>query len=283
MNSGKNSTYFYAIFATTIVLMVLGVVAFLAYEARVTTTQLRETLVAEVVLHDDVTAEKAAPLQQQLSKRDFVKTIRYVSKEEASESLKKELGNDYLDILGYNPLYPSFRVNFHEAFANHAGFEKLQQVVASDTLVQQVNFQKNVLSQLDASMRTITFIGLVVGAIFLAFAVSLIFSSIKLAIFSRRQVVKTMQLFGATRWFISKPFLGRSILNGLLSGLLASITLFAAGFYLNYEFPGLALTSNLPIFALLSVMLLLFGVLISFFSTLIALSRYLNYRLTDLN
>ncbi|MFN8278512.1 MAG: permease-like cell division protein FtsX [Chitinophagales bacterium] len=283
MNSGRNSTYFYAIFATTIVLMVLGVVAFIAYEARITTAQLREEMVAEVVLRDDVSTEEANQMKSELSKKEFVKSIRFVSKEEAGESLKKELGEDYLDILGFNPLYPSFRVNLHESFANNAGFEKLQQAVSADTLVQQVNFQKNIANQLDSTLRTVTFFGLIIGTIFLAFAISLIFSSIKLAIFSRRQLVKTMQLFGATRWFISKPFLGRSIVNGIISGLLASLTLFAAGFYLNYEFPMLQLTRNLPIFALLSALLMVFGILISFFSTLIALTRYLNYRLTDFN
>ena len=283
MDSGKNSTYFYAIFATTIVLMVLGVVIFIAYEARKTTAEMRENLVVEVMLHDEVSPQDVARLQNSLQKREFVKSIQYISRDEAAQSLKKELGEDYLDILGYNPLYPSFRINLRDAFANQKSYENLQQVLASDTIVQQVNFQKSVMTQLDASLRSLTFIGLIIGAIFLAFAVSLIFSSIKLAIFSRRQVIKTMQLFGATRWFISKPFLGRSIVNGLLSGVLATVTLFGVGAYLDYEFPGLGLTRNLAIFALLAAMLLVFGVLISFFSTLIALSRYLNYRLTDLN
>jgi cell division transport system permease protein len=145
--------------------------------------------------------------------------------------------------------------------------------------VQQVNIQKSVLTELDKTLRNFTLIGLIIGALFLAFAVSLIFSAIKLDIFSRRQVIKSMQLFGATRWFIIRPYLGRSLFNGLISGILASATIYGISYY---EFTGLGLTTDLFIFALLLGVLLILGIFISFFSTLIALSRYLNYKLDDL-
>jgi cell division transport system permease protein len=211
-----------------------------------------------------------------------VKKLTYVSKEQAAESLKKELGDNYLDILGYNPLYPSFRVNLKEAFANQKSFERIQRELASISGVQQVNMQKSVLTELDKTLRNFTFIGLIIGALFLAFAVSLIFTAIKLDIFSRRQTIKSMQLFGATRWFIIKPYLVRSLFNGLISGILASITIYGISYYLDYQFPMLGLTTDLIIFALLLGVLILLGIFISFFSTLIALTRYLNYKLYDL-
>jgi cell division transport system permease protein len=185
-------------------------------------------------------------------------------------------------VLGYNPLYPSFRVNLNEAYANQKSYERIQKELSSLPNVQEVNIQKTVLNELDKSLRNFTFIGLIIGAVFLAFAVSLIFSAIKLDIFSHRQVIKSMQLFGATRWFIVRPYMGRSIVNGLISGVLASAVIYGLSYYLDYEFPVLALTADLLIFALLLGVLIVFGIIITLCSTLIALSRYLNYKLDDL-
>lgn len=278
----STSAYFYSIFATTLVLIVMGAVFVMAYEARQVSVTIKENLTVEVVLGDQATSDSINAIKSELSKMTYVKNVTYVSKEQAAESLKKELGEDYLTILGYNPLYPSFRVNLNEAYANQKSFERIQREVSALPGVQQVNIQKSVLTELDKTLRNFTFIGLVIGALFLAFAVSLIFSAIKLDIFSRRQVIKSMQLFGATRWFIIKPYLGRSILNGLISGVLASAALYGICYYLDYEFPGLGLTADLFIFAMLLAVLLVLGIFITFFSTLIALTKYLNYKLDDL-
>ena len=276
------SAYFYSIFATTLVLIVMGAVIVMAYEARQVSVTLKENLTVEVVMSDDATIDSVNILKATLQKQTFVKKAIYVSKEQAAESLKKELGENYLEILGYNPLYPSFRVNLNEAYANQKSFDRIQRELSSLPGVQQVNIQKSVLTELDKYLRNFTFLGLLIGALFLAFAVSLIFSAIKLDIFSRRQVIKSMQLFGATRWFIIKPYLARSILNGLISGVLAAAAIIGISYYMDYQIPLLGLTTDLFIFALLFAVLILLGIFISFFSTLIALTKYLNYKLDDL-
>ena len=278
----STSAYFYSIFATTLVLVVIGVVFVMAYEARKISVSFKENLTVEVVLNDETTVESVAKLESEITKKPFVKKLQYVSKEQAAELLKNELGENYLDVLGYNPLYPSFRINLNEAFANQNSFNRIQKELASLPNVQEVNIQKTVLSELDKSLRNFTFVGLLIGAIFLSFAVSLIFSAIKLDIFSHRQVIKSMQLFGATRWFIVRPYMGRSIVNGLISGILASAAIYALCYYLDYEFSMLGLTADLLIFAMLLGVLIIFGILITLFSTLIALARYLNYKLDDL-
>ena len=276
------STYFYSVFATTLVLVVMGVVLAMAIEAQKMSVALKENLIVEVVLDDAIPADTINLLKKTIAAESFVRKVTYVSKEQAAQSLKKEFGDNYLDILGYNPLYPSFRVNLKEDYANQKSSDRVQRELGSLPQVREVHIQRTVLGELDKSLRNFTFIGLVVGALFLAFAVSLIFSSIKLDIFSRRQVIRSMQLFGATRWFIIRPYMGRSILNGLISGVLSSALLFAIGYYLNYEFSELVLTTDLLIFALLSGILVVSGILITLFSTLIALSKYLNYKLDDL-
>ena len=278
----SRSVYFYSIFATTLVLVILGSVFEMAYEARMVSVSLKENLIVEVVLGDGISADSVNTLKNTLSKMAFVKKATFVSKEQAAESLKKELGQNYLDILGYNPLYPSFRLNLNEEFANQKSFERIQRQLSTLGGVQQVNIQKNVLTELDKTLRNFTFIGLLIGVLFLVFAVSLIFSAIRMNIFSRRQIIKSMQLFGATRWFIIRPYLGRSSVNGLISGVLASAVIYGVSYYLDYQFPILGLTTDLFIFALLLGILLLLGIIISFVSTLIALTKYLNYKLDDL-
>lgn len=278
----STSAYFYSIFATTLVLVVMGVVISMAVEARRISVALKENLIVELVLDDETPQDTVDVLAQDLKKEAFVKNIVFVSKDSAANSLKKELGENYLDILGYNPLYPSFRINLKEQWANPASSDRIQRELAALPDVKEVHIQKTVLSELDKTMRNFTFIGLVIGALFLAFAVSLIFSSVKLDIFSRRQVVRSMQLFGATRWFIIRPYLGRSILNGLISGVLAALVVYAIGYYLHYEFADLVLTTDLVIFAMLSALLALSGILITMVSTVIALTKYLNYKLDDL-
>jgi cell division transport system permease protein len=281
-NMRSASAYFYSIFATTLVLVILGIVCVTAYEAKEVSVNLKENLVVEVVLGDDVTQDSISTLKGILIQKVFVKKVTYVSKDEAAESLKKELGSNYLDILGYNPLYPSYRVNLKEPYANQESIERVQRELAALPGVREVNIQKSVLTELDKTLRSFSYIGLIIGALFLAFAVSLIFTAIKLDIFSRSQVIRSMQLFGATRWFIIKPYLGRSLFNGLISGVLATVTIYGVSYYMDYEFPMLGLTADLIIFALLLGVLMLLGIFISFFSTLIALTRYLNYKLYDL-
>ena len=278
----STTAYFYSVFATTLVLVVMGVVIAMAIEARKISVAMKENLIVEVVLDDETSQDTVKILAQSLTKEAFVKKVTYVSKEQAAESLKKEFGDNYLDILGYNPLYPSFRVNLKEEYANPKSSDRVQRELSILPDVREVHIQRTVLGELDKSLRNFTFVGLVVGALFLAFAVSLIFSSIKLDIFSRRQVIKSMQLFGATRWFIIRPYMWRSIFNGLISAVLASVIVFAISYYLHYEFSALVLTTDLLIFALLSGILIVSGILISLLSTLIALTKYLNYKLDDL-
>lgn len=282
MANGKSTSYFYAIFGIAMVLFVLGVAGVLITEARKTSTQFKENMAIEVVLKDDVTLEKIPDLQSRIKGNKSVKNIKFINKEEAAKSLQKDLGEDFLDILGYNPLYHSFLVNVYEQYSDENGMDALNKELTALPEVKQVNFQKNLLASFDKVANDASFIILVVAGLLLAFAVSLIFNTIRLAMFSNRFTIKTMQLFGATRWFIIRPFLGRSLFNGFVSGVLASVMLAGLLFYFNYLLPDLGLQGDLVTFALLFGALIVFGILISFLSTLTAVLRYLRIKVEDL-
>lgn len=282
MADRKGTTYFYSIIGIALVLLVLGIAGALGIEARRITTNLKENLTVEVVLKDDVKQETINQLQASIKGKPYVKNIQFISKEQAAATLKDDLGEDFLDILGYNPLYNSFLLNMYEEYANDNGNQRLNSEIATMAGVQQLNFQKNELQNINQVIGRAGMVILIIAGLLLAFAVSLIFNTIRLAMFSNRFTIKTMQLFGATRWFIIKPFLGKSILNGFISGLIACLLLAALLFYIHYTQPDLALQADLITFAMLFAALVLFGILISFLSTLIAVLRYLRIKIEDL-
>lgn len=284
MASGKRTSYFYAIFGITLVLVVLGMAAAAIIEARRASAGFRENLTVEVVLRDDVTEASISQLQAAIKGKPYVKNLKFISRDSALSILKTYYKGDSMDIdlLGYNPLYPSFVLNLYSNYATPKGFDTVNNQLMAMEGVKLVNFQKNVLESLDQIVGKASLAGLFVGALLLVFAISLIFNTIRLAMFSNRFTIKSMQLFGATRWFIIRPFLGRSLFNGFISGLVAVILLAALIAYADYSMPELGLQGDLITFALLFGALILFGILISFFSTLTAVFRYLRIKVEDL-
>lgn len=278
----KSTSYFYAIIGVSLVLFVLGMAVVLIYKAKQTSTEWKENLAIEIVLKDEIDTPSIATLQTIIKGKKYVKNIRFISKHEAAQTLQKDLGENFLDILGYNPLYHSFLINVYEEYSTKTGLEAVQKELTMLPEVKQVNFQKSVLDSFDKTVGKASFIILVIAGLLLAFAVSLIFNTIRLAMFANRFTIKTMQLFGATRWFIIRPFLGKSLLNGLVSGLIASALLTIVLAYFDYALPELDLRTDLITFALLFGALILFGIFISFFSTLTAVLRYLRVKVDNL-
>ncbi len=282
MANGKGTSYFYAIFGIALVLFVLGVAAVLVIEVKKVSTNFKENLTVEVVLKDIGDSALVKNLQTSIKGKLYVKDILYISKEEAAKILQKDLGENFMDILGYNPLYASFNLNLFENYANKDSFEIIRTDLSKIAEVKQLNFQSNILESLDKKIKSATLIIFVIAIALLLFSVSLIFNTIRLAMFSNRFTIKTQQLFGATRWFIIKPFLGRSLLNGFVSGLAACMMVAGLIWYFDYILPELDLQSDLVTFALLFGVIILFGILISFLSTLTAVFRYLRLKLEDL-
>jgi cell division transport system permease protein len=276
--NGKHASYFYAIFGITLVLFMLGVASVFIVEAQRISTNFKENLVVEVVLKDSINVADISAAQSTIKARPYVKSVKFISKDQAAKILQKDLGENFLDILGYNPLYASFNINLNHSFANKDSFALVKTDLSKLAIVQQVNIQNNILETMDKNVRSASFIILIVAIALLVFAVSLIFNTIRLVMFSKRFTIKTMQLFGATRWFIIRPILGRSILNGLVSGLVASVLLSGMLFYFDNKLPELALQTDLITFAALLGGIILFGILISFISTLVAVLRYLRLK-----
>jgi cell division transport system permease protein len=282
LNTSKHASYFYAIFGIALVLFVIGTAAVILNEAINISNNFKEGLNVELVLKDSLNSNQLAETQKALQLKPYVKSARYISKDEAAKILQKDLGQNFLDILGYNPLYASYSLNLKKDYTNAESFAQLKADLLKVSGVASINVQSGILEALDKNIKNATLVVLVIVAALLIFAISLIFNTIRLVMFSSRFTIKTMQLFGATKWFIIRPFLSRSIFNGLLSSIIASLLIGAGIFYFDRTLPELGLQRDLYTFALLSAGLAAFGILISFICTLIAVLHYLRLKVEDL-
>ena len=249
------------------VLFVIGTAAVILNEAINISNNFKEGLSIELVLKDSLNTNQAADIQKALLAKPYVKNVTYISKEEAAKILQKDLGQNFLDILGYNPLYASFSLNLRNNYTNSESFPQIKTDLLSMNGITLVNIQNGILESLDKNIKSITLVISVLVSALLIFAISLIFNTIRLVMFSSRFTIKTMQLFGATKWFIIRPFLSRSIINGLISSILAMLFIGGGIYYFDRTLPELGLQRDLFTFALLSGALTVFGILISFFST----------------
>lgn len=273
-----NTSNIYAVFGMVPVLIVLGLALILGLYARQVSHQVKEQIALEVILADTTQAATTTALLQKFQQQEFTRSVKYISKSQAAEMVKKEMGDDFMDILGFNPLYSKFDVYVKEEFAAPASLQNIKEKLQKESGVLEVNAQLNVAATIDQLVKKFTLFLGAVAALLLIFAVLLIFNTIRFSIFANRTIIKSMLLVGATRWFIVKPYLARSILIGFLSSLISILVILTLLAYVNYEFPELALSNDLISFAAVVGGILAFAELVSFVSTYFALRKYLSYK-----
>lgn len=271
-----------SVIGISLVLLLLGMAAGIIWEARRLTGQYRESLLVELVIDDQFSADSIAVVQKALETETAVNKLKYVTREQAAKQLQAELGENFLDVLGYNPLYRSFHIYLQSNFTDK---QKLQQVKKRLSLypgIAQVNIQENILEALEGKIQQVTVIILLFACFLLLFSVLLIFNTIKLAMFSGRDVIRNMLLLGATRFFIMKPYLVRSMLNGLLSSIISSLLLLGLATFIHWQFPDVLLSTDWLFFLSLCLFLMLFGMIISLTSTWLAMRNYLKFKMINL-
>ncbi len=261
-----------------LVLVMLGIAALLGLYAQHVSHEMKEQLALEVILADTTKSETTAALLKELQGKEYVRRAVYISKSEAATMLKKEMGENFMDILGFNPLYSKFDVFVKQDFTTPASLQNIKEELQKKPGVLEVSVQLNVAAALDRIIRKATIFTFAVAIMLLIFAVLLIFNTIRLAVFANRTLIKSMLLVGATRWFIMKPYLSRSLLNGFFSTLVSLTFISILLAYLNYQLPELVLSFDLFSFALVAAAIFVFAEVVSLVSTFIALRKYLSYR-----
>jgi cell division transport system permease protein len=274
--------YISTVFGIAMVLSMIGLLGLILVEANNLSRYVKENIVLNIFVDDAAHETDVLQLQKQIEGSVMVKQTQYVSKELAARNLQKDLGEDFVKFLGYNPLSQSLDVYLKAQYANNADIEKFKAELLKNPLVKEVKYQKSLVDQMNENITTISLIILVFAGIFVVLSVALINNTIRLAIYSQRFLIKSMQLVGATKGFIRKPFMLYGIWHGLLGGLIAILILIGTLSLAYKEIPDLIILRNYTEFGLIFVAILGIGVFISGFSTFLAVNKFLRLKIYNL-
>ncbi|MBO7202849.1 MAG: permease-like cell division protein FtsX [Paludibacteraceae bacterium] len=283
----KTKKFFNSNFTTTIsismVLFLVGVITLLTLAARGATEYVKENINFTIVLNDEVEDLELTKLENRLSSASYVKSYRSISKEEALKELERELGESPEDFLGYNPLQASYEVFVKAEFANKSEMSKIVKEISSYEVVKEVVFQENVVDSINTNIRNVSIVLLCVTLLLLVVSIGLINNTIRLQLYSKRFLINTMKMVGATSWFIRRPFMGRSILNGFVASLLAILTLGGIVYYLHYYYDLSMLNlMSVEVIVITTSIITFLGVFISLVSSMFAVGKYLRIKTNDL-
>lgn len=274
--------YISTVFGIAMVLLMIGLLGLILVNANNLSRYVKENIVLNIFVDDAAHETDVLQLQKQLDANVMVKQTQYVSKELAARNLQKDLGEDFVKFLGYNPLSQSLDVYLKADFANNKDIESFKAQLLKNPLVKEVKYQQSLVDQMNQNLTSISLIILVFAAIFVVLSVALINNTIRLAIYSQRFLIKSMQLVGATKGFIRKPFLLYGIWHGLLGGLIAIIILIGTLYLAIREVPDLVILQSYTEFGLVFLIVIGIGIFISAFSTYLAVNKFLRLKLYDL-
>ena len=286
---GKNNSVSYfdmqfitSSISTTLVLLLLGLVVFFVLAAHNLSVYVKENISFSVLVSDDMKESDILKLQKRLDKEAFVKQTEYISKKQALREQTEAMGTDPQEFLGYNPFTASIEIKLHSDYANSDSIAKIEKLIKKNTNIQEVLYQKDLIDAVNDNIRNISLmlLGLAVILTFISFA--LINNTIRLAIYSKRFLIHTMKLGGASWAFIRRPFLRRNFWIGVLAAFIADSILWGTAYWLvSYE-PELVKVITPEVMVLVSGAVLVFGILITWLCALLSINKYLRMKASTL-
>ncbi len=286
-NSSKRrvaGSYAISLMSITLVLFLLGVFVLFVIHARKLSNHVKENLGFEIVMNSDVKEANILRLQKELDAMAAVKSTEYITKDEAITRLSEDLGEDFLQWLGNdaNPLLPSIDVRFHADYANNDSIALLEAYLLENTDVKEVYYQKSLVDLINNNVNRIATVLIIVSAVLLVIAIALIRNTIRLSIYAKRFLVRSMQLVGATESFIRRPFLRSGVSQGFFGGLLADLFLFLILYGVSKRVPDLTLLQEPVVLAAVGIGIVVLGVILAWLSTRAALDKFLKANLDKL-
>ncbi|MBQ0769321.1 MAG: permease-like cell division protein FtsX [Bizionia sp.] len=270
------SSYFSVALSIALVLFLLGLLGLLVLNAKKVADHFKEQVTVTIYLKDTAKDVEIKQLEKSLAMADYVKSTDFVSKEQAAESMKAESGEDFMEFLGINPLKNSIDVHLKADFVTSDKLEIISAEALTKSFVDEVNYDNDLVKLMNDNVKKISFWILLISGLFTLIAVLLINSSIRLAVYSKRFTIKTMQMVGATKRFIRRPFIWRSVKLGIVGAIIALIGMAIVLYYVDKMFPELALLSNPALLVALFGFVFGLGILITWISTFFATQRFLN-------
>ncbi len=265
-----------------LVLFLLGILGWVVINGRALTRAFKEDLEINVDFHDNVSDANIAKMKSILDKQPFVLKTRVITREEAAAMQSQVEGSNIVEFLGYNPLFASITMKLDEGYVNTDSLQKIRAFIMQSNIVRDVNWPHMVVDQMHSNFRKIGIVLAGLSAILLIVVIFLIDNTVRLAMFSDRFIIKTMQMVGATQSFITRPFDIRALINGLTSGVIAVLGLWLVMSFARAQLPVLNLLSDSGLLAILIVSMLLLGVIITMVSTHRSVVKYLKMHVDDL-
>lgn len=276
------SVYISTVISIALVLLMIGLLGLILVHAKNLSRYVKENIVLNVIVNDNVNEGDVLSLQKDLEKDPYVLRSEYVSKELAAKNLKEDLGEDFVEYLGRNPLLPSIDVCMKEQYANSDSIQTFINKIGKNSRIKEVVYQESLIDMVNKNIRVISIVILAFTVILLIIAVALINNTIRLAIYSQRFLIKSMQLIGATKGFIRRPYILYGIAHGLIGALIAILLLVLTLQFAQKQVPELVFLRDWYEFAIIFVIVLAIGILISSASTYFAVTKYLRAKSASL-
>jgi len=276
------SSYFSVVISIGLVLFLLGLLGILIINTQKVADHFKEQIALTIYLKDSAKEIEIDQLEKKLALAEYTKSTDFISKEEAAQEYSEEIGEDFMGFLGYNPLQNHLEVYLNADYVSQVKIAEISRDIEESEFVDETTYDKPLIGLLNENIKRISFWVLVISGIFTFIAVLLINSSIRLSVYSKRFIIKTMQMVGATKSFIRKPFIWKSVKLGFIGIVLALAGISFVLYYLDKSFDELGILEDLMNIGIVYGAVLLIGILITWISTYFATQRFLNLKTDEL-
>ena len=276
------ASYATSVISISLVLYMLGLVGMLLLNTKKLSDYVKENVGFSVFLNDDSKEVEIFGLQKLLDSRHYVKETAYITKEQAVRDFQKEWGEDFEDFLGFNPLPASIDVKLYAPYANPDSIAVIEKDIMTYTGVRDVVYQKDLIYKVNNNVRKISLSILAFSFLLFLIALTLINNTIRLSVYAKRFIIRTMQLVGAQHPIIRRPFLNMSFYYGSLAALIAIGLLIATMIIAERQLEGLFSLKDYRISGILFSMVFIIGIILTWISTILAVNRYLSMTTDDL-
>ena len=276
------SSYFSVVLSIFLVLFLLGILGFFIINSKKLADDFKEKIAMTVFFKNEANDSIVKAFSQELKTTKFSKTFEYVSKERAAKEHTDIIGEDFVTFLGENPLQNSYDIHLKADYIVRDSISKIEARFRKNPMISDIVYDKQLVNLVNDNIKKVSMWILIVSAFLTVIAVLLINSSLRLSIYSNRFIIKTMQMVGATKSFIRKPFVMRSIKLGMIGAGLAILALIGVLIYLENSFPDLGILDDKLLIGIVLIGVFGLGVLITWLSTYFATQRFLNLRTDDL-
>lgn len=278
----RRVSYLPSIISISLVLFMLGLFGIILINGKKLSDHIKENFQLTIFFRDDVNEADVKRIHQMIESSAYAKKASYVNKEVAAKEFAAELGQDFVSFLGFNPLLNSVELFVKSDFATTEKIEQIEREIRRNPEVTDVVYQKTIIDEINENVKTVGTILIALSLIFLIIAITLINNTIRLNLYARRFLIKSMQMVGATHWFITKPFAIKSFLHGLYGGIIACLLMTGLLYWIPFWVSDIQLLYDNMQFALLFGIIVVAGIIISMVSSLISTNHYLRMKIDDL-